>query len=902
MIYPPHDLRCEYLNNPIEIDTPFPRFSWLLRHEDRAQVQTAYQIIVSSLKEFAKSGNGDLWDSGKVESENFVNIIYNGKSLESNTIYYWRVKWWDKNDDKNSEFSEIAKFETAFLKEYDWKADWITRKAFTIKKEKKKFQYKSGIHAFLGIVKEYYGVYIRKEFNISKKIQHARLYICGLGHYELRINGKKIGDRILDPGWTDFEKIALYSTYDIGNSLKEKNAIGVILGNGRYLEKYGYKYPKLIMQLNIQYEDGTKDSICSNDTWKVSQGPILENGLYYGEKYDARLEIPGWDKPDYNDSSWQNTVVVDGPKLASQLMPPIRNTKIVKPKRLYSTTPGVYIFDFGQNFTGFVRLKVYGPKGSEIKIRHSELIFKDGNLNMATIRGANATDTYILKGGGEEIFEPHFTYHGFRYAEITGFPGVPTLESIEGLFIHSDVPKTGDFHCSSDLINQIHKNIIWGQLSNFMSIPTDCPQRDERHGWMGDAQLTVEEAIYNFDTVRFYIKFLRDIQLCQKENGAVSDVVPPYWPFYPADPAWGTAYITIAWYLYWYYNDKRILEVHYESMKKYVNHLQRNTEDNILYKFGKYGDWCPPGSIVSRKTPIEQVCTWYYYHDTLLLSKIAQILGKDQEYRELSQRSEEIKEAYNNKFLKDAYTIPKLSFTDRTISQTSNILPLYLNMVPEKKKKKVLSSLLHCIIEDHDYHVDTGIVGTRYLWDVLTENGHAEVAYKIATQESYPGYGYMIKEGATTLWERWEKLEGSGMNSHNHIMLGSVDAWFFKTLAGISTSEPGWNKLRIKPYIPPDLTYASASLKTIKGFVNNSWEKIGNSLKMMIHIPVGCISEAWIPIKNPNCEIKEGDATLWQHGNMVEKVNGLEYKEVKENYVIFNIGSGYYQFTVKPYE
>ncbi len=897
MIKSPFDLRCEYLINPIGIDIPLPRFSWVLKQEERGQNQSAFQIIVSSSKIYSESENGDMWDSGKIKSDKTVNILYKGKDLKSNSIYYWRAKWWDQNNNA-SEYSEIAKFETAFLEQSHWKANWITREAFTDRREKKNFQYKSGYHVFLGMVREYYGVYIRKEFKISKKVQYARIYVCGLGHYELRINGKKIGNRLLDPAWTDYNKIALYSTYDITDSLKNKNAVGVVLGNGRYLEKNGYDFPKLILQLFIQYEDGTKDVICSDNTWKVSQGPILENGIYYGEKYDARLEIPGWDKPNYDNSSWENAFVVNGPKLTSQLIPPIRITKIIKPKKLYSTAPGVYICDFGQNFTGYVRLRLNGPRGSEIQIRYAEIVFSDGNLNTATNRGAAATDIFILKGGSEEVFEPHFTYHGFRYVEITGFPGVPTLDNVEGLFFHTDVPKIGDFFCSNDLINQIHKNIVWGQLSNFMSIPTDCPQRDERHGWMGDAQLTIEEANFNFDIARFYTKYLRDINLCQKENGAISDVVPPYWSFYPADPAWGTAYITIAWYLYWYYNDIRVLEDNYESMEKYVNFLHRNTENNILYKFAKYGDWCPPGSIVSRKTPIEQVCTWYYYHDTLILSKIAQILGKNQESDELFRRSKDIKEAFNNKFLKDAYRIPKLSITDRTISQTSNILPLYLNMVPEHKKRRVISTLLHSIIEDHDYHLDTGIVGTRYLWDVLNDNNRNDVAYKIISQESYPGYGYMIKEGATTLWERWEKLEGSGMNSHNHIMLGSVDTWFFKALAGISTREPGWKKIRIKPYIPADLTYVSASLKIIKGFVYSSWEKVDNSLKMMIHIPVGCISETWIPIENANCEIKEGDVTIWQNGNIIEKVGCLKHKEMKENYVVFNIGSGYYQFTV----
>ncbi len=897
MIKPPFDLKCEYLYDPIGIDINYPRFSWILEHNERSQSQLAFQLIVSSKKDFSKSESGDIWDSGKIISDKSFNISYEGKPLVSNNTYSWRVKWWDING-KISEYSKISFFGTALLEESDWKANWITRREFVDKRSRKDFQYKSGRSPFIGVIKEYYGIYLRKEFSLNKKVQLGRLYICGLGHYELRINGKKIGNRILDPSWTDYNKLVLYSTYDI-NLLKDKNVISVILGNGRVLDKYGFDYPKLILQLYIQYQDGTNELICSDDTWKVSQGPILENGIYYGEKYDARLEMPGWDCPNFNDSKWGNSVIVKGAKLASQMIQPIRATEILKPQKLYSTSPGVYICDFGQNFTGYIRLRVHGPRDSKIKVRHSEIIDKYGNLNLATNRGALATDIYILKGDGEEIFEPHFTYHGFRYTEITGFPGVPTKENIEGLFIHTDVPKTGDFYCSNDLINNIHKNIIWGQLSNFMSIPTDCPQRDERHGWMGDAQLTIEEAIFNFDTIRFYIKYLRDIKLCQKDNGALSDVVPPYWGFYPADPAWGTAYITIAWYLYWYYNDTRVFEDNYESMLKYVNHLQRNTDGNILYKFGKYGDWCPPGSIVSRKTPIEQVCTWYYYHDTLFLSKIAQILGKDKDYNELFERSEKIKESYNEKFLRDAYVIPKLSITDRTISQTSNILPLYLDMVPESKKKKVVSTLLHCIIEDHDYHLDTGIVGTRYLWDVLDKYNYPDVAYKIVTQESYPGYGYMIKEGATTLWERWEKLEGSGMNSHNHIMLGSVDTWFFKSLAGISSIEQAWKKIRIKPFIPSDLKYASGSLKTIKGIIYSSWERHDGFLKISIKIPIGCMSEIWIPIESLESEIKEGNTILWKNGNIIEEVNGVEFKEVNGNFVVFNTGSGYYQFTIK---
>ena len=897
MLKHPFELKCEYLENPNQIDTPFPRFSWLLEHEERKQFQSAYQIIVSSLKSLSKSEKGDLWDSNKVVSGDSVNIQYKGKSLKSDTKYYWRVKWWDI-DGNESSYSDIATFETALLSNIDWQAKWISRKEFIDKKAKKAFQYKVGISGLTGRIKEFYGIYLRKEFNMDKLVEVAKIYVCGLGYNELRINGKKIGDRILEPAQTDYNKIALYSTYDITHSLKSENAIGIILGNGRCIESFGQDFPKLILQINIHYKDGTSNIICSDESWKVSQGPIIENGIYYGETYDARLDINGWDEPNFDDSSWDTVINVKGHDLASQMMQPIRISKILKPKKIYNPEPEMYICDFGQNFTGFIRLKVSGPRGCQITLRFSELVHEDGTLNTATNGSARATDKFILKGEGEEIFEPHFTYHGFRYAEITGFPGVPTMNNIEGLFFHTNVSRVGDFSCSNALFNQIHTNIIWGQLSNLMSVPTDCPQRDERNGWLGDAQLIVEEAIFNFDMVRFYSKYLRDIKLCQREDGSLSDVVPPYWKFYPADPAWGTAYITIAWYLYWYYHDIRILEEHYKGMKKYVEHLSSMAKENLI-DFGKYGDWCSPSSVVSRKTPIELTSSWYYYHDAHHLAKIAQILGNQEDYEYFSNKAKDIKEAFNAKFLKGVYDIIKLSPVDRTISQTSNILPLYLDMVPEKKKKKVLSTLIEGIKEEFSFHIDTGIVGTRYIFDVLTENGYPEVAYKLINQKSYPGYGYMIREGATTLWERWEKLEGLGMNSHNHIMLGSVDTWFYNTLAGIKSLEPGCKSLKIKPFIPNTMSYSNASIKTIKGVIYSSWEKNETNLKLTIKIPVGCNAEVWISIKDKDCVIKEGDATIWRNNEIIEPTTDIEFKKLEENHAIFNIGSGFYQFLVQ---
>jgi alpha-L-rhamnosidase len=897
IINPPLDLKCEYLTNPIGLDTPIPRFSWTLQHDERNQLSTAYQIIVSNNLNLIVNEEGNMWDSGKISSKKTVNIEYNGKKLISDSYYYWRVKWWDKNGNE-SPYSSISTFGMAFLVGNEWGASWISRKGFVEKKTRKQFQYLSGERGLVGRLKEVHALYLRKEFSISKKVQCAKIYICGLGYYELRLNGEKVGDQILDPAQTDYHKVALYSTFDVTNQLQQNNALGVILGNGRCVELFKYDFPKLILQLNIHYEDGTIEKICSDETWKLSNGPIKENGIYYGETYDARLEMPGWDKPLFDDQQWETASVVDGHHLESQLMQPIEVTVHLIPEKLYSPGAGIYIYDFGQNFTGFVRLIARGPKGTEIRLRFSEVLNNDGMINTATNGNALATDIYILKGEGTEIYTPHFTYHGFRYVEMMGYPGAPTIESIEGLFFHSNVPKTGDFFCSHQLINQIHSNVLWGQLSNLMSIPTDCPQRDERQGWMGDIQLAAEEAIHNFDMARFFSKYLRDIKLSQKSNGSISDVVPPYWHLYPADPAWGTAYITIAYYMYLYYDDNRILKDHYDCLKKYVDLLSMMAKESLIL-IGKYGDWCPPCSIVSRKTPVEFISSWYYYHDVLLFSKIAKIDGNTKDAEFYEKKAEEIKIAFNTKFFGTIYDATRLSPADRTISQTSNTLPLFLNMVPEGKEQRVIKALVQTIREDYDYHFDTGIIGTRYIFDVLSNAGYYEIIYKMITQTSFPSYGYMIKEGATTLWERWEKLEGGGMNSHNHIMLGSVDSWFYKHLCGIQVMEPGWKLIKIKPFIPPDLEYSTASIKSIKGFISVSWEKIKKGLKLRIRLPVGLNAEAWIPLLNNANEIKENGSILWRDGNVVNKSTEIGYIDAKDNCVIFSLGSGDYEFIIQ---
>jgi len=893
----PKDLKCEQLFNPLGVDKQTPRFSWIVEHKRRNQRQSAYQIIVSQTKSMVQNEVGDLWDSGRVESDTKIYVRYAGDFLQSASFYYWRVCWWNVTG-QYSPYSEIAFFGTGLLDKSDWKAQWIS------KKNPEVFQ-SQGTILFGKEYKSYKNVitlYLRKEFSTEGNIRRATAYISGLGFYELHINGNKVGDRVLDPAPTDYNQIALYSAYDITNKLSITNSVCVLLGNGRYISNFGYGYPKLIVQIHIEYENGNKEIIVTDNSWKVSYGPLMENGLYYGERYDARQEIPGWDQPDFNDSDWEEADIVKGHRLASQLMPPIRVAKNLKPISQHSPKPGVYVFDFGQNFAGWVRLKICGPKGTEVQLRHAELLHQDGTLNTLPNQNAEATDIYVLKGEGVEIYEPRFTYHGFRYLEIMGYPGVPNLTDVEGRFVHSDVEKTGEFYCSNETINRIHRAVEWGQLSNLMGIPTDCPQRDERGGWMGDAHLSAEQAMFNFDMAAFYTKYLKDIQLAQRADGGLPDTVPPYIEgLYPADPAWGSAYITLAWYQYWFYGDILLLEEHYPSMRKYVEFLKNHAEKHILRKLGKFGDWCPPGSISSKKTTLEFTSTWFYYHDVLLLSRIAGVLENEEDSALYYQLGQDIKNAFNNKFMmEDGYASHRVSQMDKSTNQTSNVLPLYLNMVDEDKKQEILDRLLHSVIVEQDYHLDTGMIGTRYLLDVLTDNGYGEIAYKVATQLSYPGWGYMLEQGATTLWERWEMVTNDNMNSHNQIMFSSVDAWFYKAIAGIKPLLPAWRRIQVLPPHFQGLNYATSKVKTVQGDIRISWQRLQNVFELIISIPVGSQAQVYLPLLWDTAVVKEGSTVLWRNRKwQMDKSDDISFLEANENQLILETGSGYYIFNVE---
>jgi alpha-L-rhamnosidase len=874
------DLLCEYSSNPLGVDTPTLRFSWTLNSLRRSVFQKAYQILVASNKENITKDIGDMWDSGKVDSNEQINVFYEGRDLESGKTYFWKVRCWNQFG-QISPFSEVAIFHTGLLHHEDLRAKWI--------------QSPNENNSIAPL--------FRKEFTLDQDVEDAYAYVSGLGYYELYINGARVGDHVLDPATTEYDKIALYATYNVTKFLNRGiNVVGAILGNGFFspleegLRKYGDR-PRLLIQMNIRLADDTIITVVTDETWKVSDGPILYNSIWNGEVYDARLEKIGWSSPGFDASGWKDAEVVpvSDLELKSQIAPPIKVVKNIRPIKIMSPRPGVYIYDFGQNFAGWTKLTVSGPRGTKVTLRHAELLRDDGMIYTENLRSAKATDVYILKGDGLETYEPRFTYHGFRYVEVTGFPGEPKLENLLGRVVHSSVETTGNFTCSNELLNEIQENILWGQLSNLMSIPTDCPQRDERMGWMGDAHLSAEEAIYNFWMTSFYEKWVRDIMVAQADDGSVPDVVPPHWSIYPADPAWGTACVLIPWYLYQYYGDVRILEDSYPCMKRWVDFLTSNARNYVL-AVSNYGDWVEPGHVTSEITPGELISTGYYYQDAKILSQVAHILGRSEDEEAYSSLANKISDAFNRAFLDES----KGQYAKG--SQTSNAFALYLGIVPKTYVNQVVENLIDDICRVHRGHLNTGILGTKFLSESLTDLGYGEVMYKIATQETYPGWGYWIRLGATTLWERWEPINetGGGMASYNHIMFGSIGKWFYASLAGIRADSPGYSKITIRPYPLGDLKWVRAYVRTIRGVVSSSWTRTENSFSLNVTIPPNALATVCIPkMQLENITVRESGTTIWRGESFLGNVDGISSGSDEGEYISFVVCSGSYSFELQ---
>jgi alpha-L-rhamnosidase len=703
--------------------------------------------------------------------------------------------------------------------------------------------------------------YFRKDFSVSKKIKSARVYITSLGLYQLFLNGQKVSSDLFTPGWTSYNKRIQYQTYDVTSQLQAKNAIGAIVGDGWYRGNigwgnvngyYGHK-AALLAQLQIEYTDGTSDLVTTNTDWKVSNGPIRASDIYNGETCDARLEMPGWDKPGFNDSKWETASVLDHTK--STLIAPqgdaVKITEELKPVKIITTPKGEVVFDMGQNMVGWVKLSVSGNRGDTITLKFAEVLDKEGNFYTANLRKAKATDQFILNGVGEETFEPHFTFHGFRYVQLIGYKKEPALDMITGEVIHSDMTPTGSFACSNPLINQLQHNIQWGQKGNFLDVPTDCPQRDERLGWTGDAEVFSMTAAYNFDVAAFYTKWLGDVSADQLPDGKLPHVIPDVLNGGGGSTAWADASVIVPWTTYLTYGDKRILEVQYPSMKAWVDYMKGRAGDKLLWTGDEhFGDWLAfattrsdyPGAITDK----DLIATAYFSYSSGLLAKIAQIIGKTEDAKFYGDLSENIKKAFRHEFV-----TPSGRLVSDT--QTAYCLALAFHLLPENQVPEAADYLAADVKKFG--HLTTGFVGTPLLCQTLSDYGHADLAFMLLNRTKYPSWLYPVTQGATTIWERWDgqKPDGTfqdvGMNSFNHYAYGAIGEWLYTYVAGINIDpkQPGYKHILLAPHPGGGLTDAEANFESVYGKIKSSWKLDGNDMVYEITVPANTTATVTLP-------------------------------------------------------
>ena len=902
VIMTPCSLKTEYLTDPLGIDVQRPRFSWLLKSEARGVMQHAYHVIVAGSRELADRGIGDMWDSGKTISGETAHIEYAGKKLQSRTSYWWKVCCY-QDESSSGTFSETAVFETALLEQSDFIYKWI------------------GAHASTA------SPIFRKELCLEENICRARAYICGLGYYELYCNGKKAGDHVLDPNWTDFDnrllqdliyphedvsrRRALYITYDITDLLKTgANAFGVMLGNGWYNQpernvegKMTYGCPKFWMQIHIRYNNGKEAVFGSDGSWRYSQGPITFNNIYYGEIYDARLKQTGWSEAGFDASKWDSAMERPGVAgdLKAQMSPSDKIISVIKPVAISDPKSGTVIYDLGQNISGWARIKVSGGAGGKVVMRFAEEVDENGALDFesAGTEGQIQQDIYILAGKGQETYEPRFTWHGFRYIEVDMSAGV-TMDSLTGIVVHSAVEAAGSFSCSNRLFNRIFEIYRWSQLSNLHGgVPSDCPHR-ERLGYTGDAQITAESAMFSFDMAAFYTKWIEDVSDSQNP---ISGFVPHTAPFYGGGGGpggWGCAAVLMPWYMYLYYGDRRILEERYKMMLSWMEYLKRHADADGIIISEEPGSWCLGEWVVPHQfdrpentgdgfnidVPAELVNTYYYTVSASIMARIAGILGDENMAEYFDDLQASIKKGIHKRF-----------YNDKTGSyaagvQGSDVFPLAADCVPEEDKNRVLENLVKNIMERNGGTLDTGIFGTPLMLEVLADHGKAEIAYGILNQTKYPGYGYMLSQGATTLWECWEKESGS----HNHPMLGSVVAWMFKYIAGLRPDRqlPGFRNIVIRPCFFPGLDYAEASYESVRGHIGIRWERLGSRIVILLDIPCSCSADVYLPVKEPD-SITENGIRIFNSGKLIG-LQGISDFSVEEDGIKLCVKAGRYRF------
>ncbi len=827
-------LKTEYLINPIGIDVLKPRFCWIMTDVTTGATQTAYQIQAASTVNALQAGNADLWDSGKVITDQSIHVIYGGKELSSRDLVYWRVKIWNENEIESA-WSEITSFEIGLINNSEWVGKWI------------------GTNIVGGKNNTAPVPFLRNELIIDEDIASARLYITALGLYEPYINGKKVGVDLFTPGWTDYKKRLQYRVYDVTESLiKGTNAVGVILGDGWYAGHISWEgrmiygdRPKLLAQLEVTLKNGKKITLATDENWKFSTGPIVESDIYMGETYDANREINGWNLSDYDDSQWrkvlifnENVNIVASPGPAMRVQEQLKPISPVSIIRDWSNAFNIY--DLGQNMVGNICVKMRGKAGDTVKIRYAEVLDK-GKMYTTNLRSARATDYYTFKDNEIVEYMPKFTFHGFRYVEFTGISAEDILE-VTGMVIHSDMVTTSEFECNDPLINQLQHNIIWGQKGNYIDIPTDCPQRDERLGWTGDAQVFIRTAAFNFDIAPFFTKWLFDMVDSQNDDGSYPSVVPAIKSCSSdGGPAWADAGIICPWTIYKCYGDTEIISKNYNSMKRYMQHLY-DTSDGLIRPPIMYGDWLS----INAETPRDLIGTAFFAYDATLMAEISSVLGFADDAKYYKELFEKVKIAFNNR-----YVTPDGLIVSGT--QTSYLLALHFNLLNEDIIPMAIKKLTEDI-ESRGNKISTGFVGSPYVNLVLTALGKNDVAYKLLHQTEWPSWLYAVTQGATTIWERWDGwthdkgFQDAGMNSFNHYAYGAIGAWMYADMAGIDMLKPAYKHILIAPKPGGNINQACGKLQTMYGEIISDWKIENDKFTINIVIPANTIATVVLPL------------------------------------------------------
>jgi alpha-L-rhamnosidase len=904
------NLICEYRTNPLGIDVLRPRLSWQMQTTRQGARQVAYRIQIASHPDLlAASAKVDLWDSGRVDSDQSIHVSYAGPPLASRQRVYWQVIVWDETGQSTE--SDAAWFEMGLLDRGDWQAQWI------------------GGDLVGGPRSPIPAPYVRKPFHLSGEVQDARLYITALGVYECSINGQIIGDDVLSPGWTEFDTRIRFRAYDVTDELHGgANVIGAVLGDGWAVghlssnnrQLYADR-PRLLAQLEITLSGGSQECIVTDGSWTYHYGAVLDNDLIMGESYDARLEMPGWDAPGFDDHHWRSVLVFEdtGAALVAYNGPTIKRFEELQPVMdpVIPTRHRRWVFDLGQNMVGRVRLKASAPAGTTAILRFAEALNPDGTIYTTNLRTARVTDHYTFKGEGEEVWEPKFTFHGFRYVEVRGLPGELTRDTITGIVLYSDMAKTGQFECSDPTINQLQQNILWGQKGNFLDVPTDCPQRDERMGWTGDIQVFAQTAAFNMNVAGFMTKWAQDLADAQSEDGSVPMVVPNLRRPTDGGPAWADAAIICPWTIYQCYGDERILAENYDVMTQFMDFILAGSPDYIRCApdydgWLGFGDWLS----INADTPRDLIGTAFLAYDAHLMAEIAAVLGKPDETARYQLLFNDVKSSFAERFLpgsqasldpaQAAIIKEKIAHAEATSrgnleavdygpvesevfntnlfepTQTAYVLALHFNLLPDDLRPLAVAELV-ADIERRDMHLSTGFVGSPYLPHVLSNGDRLDTAYDLLHQKTWPSWLYAVTQGATTIWERWDGwteengFQDPNMNSFNHYAYGAIGAWLYENVAGLKFEQPGYKHFVVQPQPGGGLTQAKARLDCMYGEISAAWRLIDDCFEMMVQVPPNTGATVHLPM--------QGGQTVDLNGSHVQGM-------------VHELAAGYYQFVV----